>query len=351
MTCCKWPTMLNDKNSMKTLNNKFQAYRHLFPVIVFLLVFFGVPEITRKIDAADLTRIRILPNVQIDDEDILLGRIAGIEGHDPLLVQKLNSIVVARAPLPGASRTLEKQVVIRCLKQNGINLNQLALQIPAKVVVTRNYTEISREKIKMLVSDYIQKTILKDHAGGSIKDIQVADSLRLPNGRITFKVIPPPNRDLLGKIPFSVHFDVNGKFHKRVWATATVEVLAEVVITKKPVGRHKPITEDDIELLYMDLAKLPSGVITDPEAVLGKRTKRAIGAKTVLRADLVESPPLVKRGDVVVIIAESSGLKITALGEVKKKGRLGESIPVMNYDSKKILYGRVMDSSTVKVEF
>jgi flagella basal body P-ring formation protein FlgA len=336
---------------MKTLNYKFQAYRHLFPVIIFLLVFFWVPEITRGIDAADLTRIRILPNVQINDEDILLGRIAGIDGHDTLLVQKLNSIVVARAPLPGASRTLEKQTFLMRLKQNGIDLTQLALHIPAKVVVTRNYIEISQEKIKILVSDYIQKNILKDHADGSIKDIQVADSLKLPNGRITFKVIPPRNRDLLGKIPFSVHFDVNGKFYKRVWATATVEVLAEVVITKKPVGRHKPITEDDIELLKMDLAKLPSGVITDPEAVLGKRTRRAVGAKTVLRADLVEFPPLVKRGDVVVIVVETSGLKITTLGQVKKKGRLGESIPVMNYDSKKILYARVLDSSTVKVEF
>jgi flagella basal body P-ring formation protein FlgA len=336
---------------MKTLNRKFQAYRHLFPVIIFLLVFFGVPEIFRKIDAAELIRIRVLPNVQINGEDILLGKIAGIEGHDRLLVQKLSSIVVARAPLPGESRTLEKKAFKLRLKQNGINLSQLALHIPAKVVVTRNYIEISRDKIKMLVSDYIQKNIIKDNADGSIKDIRVADSLQLPNGRITFKVIPPRNRDLLGKIPFSVHFDVNGKFYKRVWATATVEVLAEVVITKKPLGRHKPITEDDIELLKMDLAKLPSGVITDPEAVLGKRTKRAIGAKTVLRADQVELPPLVKRGDVVVIIAESGGLKITAMGQVKKKGRLGESIPVMNYDSKKILYGRVLDSSTVKVEF
>jgi flagella basal body P-ring formation protein FlgA len=54
---------------------------------------------------------------------------------------------------------------------------------------------------------------------------------------------------------------------------------------------------------------------------------------------------------VVVIIAESSGFIITTLGKVKKKGRLGESIPVMNYDSKKILYARVLDSSTVKVDF
>ena len=111
------------------------------------------------------------------------------------------------------------------------------------------------------------------------------------------------------------------------------------------------INTNDIEMMRMDLAKLPSDVITDPEVILGKRTKRAVGGKTPLRTNLVEFPPLVKRGDVVVIIAESSGLKITALGQVKRKGRLGESIPVINYDSKKILYARVLDSNTVKVEF
>jgi flagella basal body P-ring formation protein FlgA len=219
------------------------------------------------------------------------------------------------------------------------------------VVVTRNYIEISRDRIKTLVSDYIEKNVLKDHANGSIKDIQVEDDLMLPIGRITFKVTPPRNRDMLGKVPFSVYFDVNGKFYKRVWAIATVELMAEVVVTKKPLGRHKPITEDDIEIQNLDLAKLPSGVITDPDSVLGKRTKRAIGTNTVMRANLVEYPPLVKRGDVVIILVETSGMRITALGQVKKKGRLGESIPVMNYDSKKILYARVLDSSTVKVDF
>ena len=336
---------------MKTLNYKLQAYSHLFALIVFLLVFLGVPERSREINAADLTRIRILPNVQVNDENILLGKIATIESHDSLLAQKLSNIAVAKAPLPGKARTLENQVFILRLKQNGFDPSQLALHIPAKVVITRNYIEISREKIKMLVTDYIQTNILNDYADGNIKDIQVVDNLLVPNGRVSFKVVPPRNRELLGKIPLTVQFEVNGKFYKRVWVTATIELLAEVVITKKPLGRHKPITEDDIELLKMDLAKLPSGVITDPEAVLGKRTKRAIGTKTALRADLVEFPPLVKRGDVVVIIAETSGLKITALGEVKKRGRFGERIPVMNYDSKKILYARVLDSSTVKVEF
>jgi flagella basal body P-ring formation protein FlgA len=101
----------------------------------------------------------------------------------------------------------------------------------------------------------------------------------------------------------------------------------------------------------MDLSNVPANVITEPEAILGKRTRRAIGAKTILRTDLIEFPPLVKRGDLVMIIAESDGFKITALGQVKKRGRLGERIPVINFDSKKILYARVVDANTVKVDY
>jgi flagella basal body P-ring formation protein FlgA len=155
----------------------------------------------------------------------------------------------------------------------------------------------------------------------------------------------------MGPCSIAVDFSVNGHFEKKVRATATVEVWGPVVVTRKPLGRYKPIVEDDIVLQTMDLANLSSNVLTDPAAVLGKRTKRAIGAQTPLRADSVELPPLVKRGDLVVIIAQSKGLKITTRGLVKKKGRLGDRIPVVNVDSKKVLYARVIDSNTVQVDF
>jgi flagellar basal body P-ring formation protein FlgA len=72
----------------------------------------------------------------------------------------------------------------------------------------------------------------------------------------------------------------------------------------------------------------------------------------VLRSDLIEFPPLVKRGDVVLVVAESGGLRITTLGMVKQReGRRGERIRVENIDSKKSLYGRVLDAKTVKVDF
>ena len=48
---------------------------------------------------------------------------------------------------------------------------------------------------------------------------------------------------------------------------------------------------------------------------------------------------------------KTNGLKITALGQVKKKGARGDRIPVVNFESKKVLYARVMDANTVKIDF
>ena len=317
----------------------------------FLLVLVLSSGTNAEVDAADTTRINIAAKVEIEEENILLGRIAEIEGGDPTLVQKLSDIVVGKAPLAGNSRDLNERIIKLRLKQNGFDPSDLQLQVPSRVVVTRSFIEIEREKLKTLVSEYLSKNLPTDGDNVNIKDIRVAAAVRLPTGRITYKIIPPRNRALVGKIPISIDFEVNGKLRKRVWVTATVEVFADVLVTTKPLGRYKPITEDDIEIQKLNLADLPSNVITNPDAVLGKRTKRALGARTVLRANLVEFPPLVNRGDVVVIIAESGGLKVTALGQVKKKGGLGDRIPVINFDSKKILYARVLDSNTVRVEF
>ena len=111
------------------------------------------------------------------------------------------------------------------------------------------------------------------------------------------------------------------------------------------------ITENDIHLKKMDLSKMKPNAITTLDGVLGKRTKRAIKTDEVLRTDQIELPPLVRRGDVVSIIAESNGLRITALGEVRKKGCRGERIKVLNLDSKKCIYANVLDSNTVRVDF
>jgi len=41
----------------------------------------------------------------------------------------------------------------------------------------------------------------------------------------------------------------------------------------------------------------------------------------------------------------------TALGEVKKSGRRGERVKVINLNSNKRIFARIIDENTVKVDF
>ncbi len=316
--------------------------------LAFLLI---LPGISGDLFAAEFTTVRILKKVSIDGDRILLGEIAEINGQDQELILKLKATVIGKAPMPGRVRRIDADYVKIRLRQRGINPSQIKFTAPETIEISRSFIEIPDEKIKKAVLAFVYENIPWDRSRVRIKDIRINQHVILPKGRITYRIVPPKRRDILGVVPLSVLFEVNGHFKKRIWATVNIEVTTGVVVTRRPLRRHQLITEGDIRIEERNLAGLPSHIITDYKEVLGRRTRRTINSNEVLRSDLIEFPPLVKRGDVVLIIAESDELRITALGKVKGKGHRGEMIEVINLDSNKLIYARVLDSNTVRVDF
>jgi flagella basal body P-ring formation protein FlgA len=323
----------------------------LFVLIWVSLGVFVLLETPCHVCAAGMNTIRILDRAEIKADKIRLGDIAEISGKNPEGVRRLQNIVIGKAPLPGRSRSIDEEYIIVRLRQNDIDPSQIQLKGSNKVDVLRSFIKIPKEKVETVVLDYIRKVIPWEKDRVKIKKVHVSEDVLLPEGSVSYRVVPPKNMDFLGSIPLSVLFNVNEEFVTRVWATVYIEVLTEAVVTKRPLKRHQLITEDDVTLKKVDLSRVRSNVFSSYEEVVGKRTKTAIGVDVLLKTDHIELPPLVKRGDVVVIIAESEGLRVTALGEVRKRGCRGERIRVMNLDSKKGIYARVVDANTVTVDF
>lgn len=298
-----------------------------------------------------LVKVDVRSNSGVDREMIMLGDIAVIDGDDPQLVGRLKSLAVGRSPLPGSSRNLSAGELTVRMKQAGIDTARIQLNAPAVASVTRNSVTIEGPQIQKIVRDFIRQNLPDRRIEMSIREIRVPEKVVLPGGRVRYEVASGPQGEMLGTFAVAVTFRVNESFEKKVWARVTVDALVEAVVTVRAMGRYRPITADDITVRKIDLSELPVNAITDPDDVLGKRTKRAIHSNRVLSTDLVELPPLVKRGDLVTIVAQLEGLKITTLGKVKKKGRQGERIPVLNMDSQKVIFARVVDANTVAVEF
>ncbi len=87
------------------------------------------------------------------------------------------------------------------------------------------------------------------------------------------------------------------------------------------------------------------------EDVVGKVLKRDVPANTLITDRILDDRVVLKRGDVVTIIAESSKLVVQAKGKTVDKGRIGDTIRVKNIASGKELTARVVSGSAVKVEF
>jgi flagella basal body P-ring formation protein FlgA len=172
-----------------------------------------------------------------------------------------------------------------------------------------------------------------------------------PSGKIGFRVTAPKHTDWLGPIPFCVHILVNGQDAVKVHAPATIEVWSDVVLAAKPLGRYQPIEAGDIVVRKMNQARVPANAIVRADQVLGLRARHNIAANCVLRNDQIESPPVVRRGDVVQMVAESEVLKVAVKAVAKENGAVGERIRVMNLRSRKIIYAQVLDKQTVQVEF
>jgi flagella basal body P-ring formation protein FlgA len=221
----------------------------------------------------------------------------------------------------------------------------------APLPVSDDAVAIEADRIKSAVTQFLKRKMPWDPKIATIKAIRGLKRFKAPAGKLRFKVMAPRGCEYLGSVPLSVSIFAGGAFYKKIWVTADIEVLSQVVMVAKPLGRHQPIKADYLELVKVDLANVPSQAIRSLDEAVGMRAKRRIFPKTILRRDYVEAPYLVQRGDLVKIVARSEALQLTAQGITKERGRRGERIRVENIDSKKQVYATVVDAATVEVQF
>jgi flagella basal body P-ring formation protein FlgA len=209
---------------------------------------------------------------------------------------------------------------------------------------------ILEEELKLSVSKYILKHLPYEKI--NIREIKINGSLSVTEGDLSYEILLPRREiSLNGKTILPVRLMVNNQYYKNIGVVVDLEVMQDVVLTLKslPPG-HIMIAED----LYVEsrvITDLPHDSFKDTQDILGKRIRSGIRAGTMLTAGMVEEPLIIKKGDQVLIVAESEMLRVLASGRAKEAGAKGEMIKIENVNSKKIIFARVVDAGTVKVDF
>jgi flagella basal body P-ring formation protein FlgA len=126
-----------------------------------------------------------------------------------------------------------------------------------------------------------------------------------------------------------------------LYVPVEINLYRPVVCPISPIARGTEITASQLQLLQLDISKLSGSYFLQVEEVVGMQAKRLLQPDSPIIASHLQPPVLVKKGDAVVMTANSGSLTVKIPGIALKDGRHGEQISIRNTQSKRVVEARV----------
>ncbi len=120
---------------------------------------------------------------------------------------------------------------------------------------------------------------------------------------------------------------------------------ADVVVPVQTLRAGTILTAED---LRVD-GRSYSGTVEDLSAAIGKEARVVLYAGRPIRREDITEPATVQRNQIVPLVFERAGLRISTGGRALDRGSPGDLIRVMNVSSRKTLFGRILPDGSVDV--
>lgn len=180
-----------------------------------------------------------------------------------------------------------------------------------------------------------------------IKMGQLDSRLRLAQCSTPLDTSLAPGSNFSGKA--TVHVKCSGSTPWTVFINANIRLFAEVIHTAEPLPRGHILGKHDLLSIESDLSQLRSGYYSKPEQLVGLQLKRRLPQHKIIKVNYVKPPTLIKRGEIVSIVAKNQGYSVKMSGTALMNGVRGERIRVKNLSSKRIIEGTVKAAGVVSI--
>ena len=124
---------------------------------------------------------------------------------------------------------------------------------------------------------------------------------------------------------------------------------AKVLTAKRTLTRGSALNTNDVKKIRMDVSRLSSDYFSDSSEIKGMVLKQRLKQGQVIRNGILEIPRLIKRGEIITILASTNTLSIRVKGEALMDGRKDDVIRVKNHGSNKVIQAKVISTGIVQV--
>jgi flagella basal body P-ring formation protein FlgA len=191
----------------------------------------------------------------------------------------------------------------------------------------------------------------RPHHRVSVRILFPKKSLTVQAGKLHLEVEKLAGGARTGRRSFRVGLFINGQFLKTINVVGEVKAQATVTTPVRWIKPNEVVVEEDITAMTVDVPSLTHDFILNQDDVIGKQVLRPLPPRKPIRKIMLDDPPIVHKGDRVMIEVRKGGLLVQAVGLAKAAGKSGDTILVQNKNSGREVFGTILSAGLVEVGF
>ncbi len=298
---------------------------------ILFLPFQGAKQEVKKKETPRII-IQLLREAKIRGNTILLGDIARIQCRDRLLREKLEETVLGPAPVGNWARWISPKEILGNLNRLNLDPQTITIKGYSRVQVFAALERIPAQEIILAAETTLRATLRKQHESDATwRIISKPRSVTVPIGR--------KSRVLQARIPsgkvgtnsafLRVDIFVDGKVVSSIPLTFQIQRFGEAVVLLRNVKRGEPIEADMLTTRRVEIKE----ATLDPYREIGELSElvasRNLRQGTILTKGDVQKPFVIRRGEIITVVAARGTVKVTTRGIAQKDGVKGATIPVL----------------------
>ena len=238
-------------------------------------------------------------------------------------------------------------------KLTGVLLTLMILSLATAVPssLAGQVVSVKGKELKALVKKYIETNMPWKQENLRIEFLGRITDPPVQGEKISCQVKSRQDEAYIGDSIFAVGIYDDGTLVREESVRVRMEVAMDVVVSAKFLPRDTEINADDVKLVRKWFNQNPANVVTQLEDVIGKHPYSDIRQNIEIKRNMLKSVKTIKRGKMVKMVLENGPMMIVTFGFSEEDGSRGDFIKVKNISSNKIVYAKVIDDSSVRIDF
>jgi len=231
-------------------------------------------------------------------------------------------------------------------------LLSFVLSLSAGAAGTSDQTQfLTEHEVRTAVERYLTEKLRGRGWQTSISQLAIPQRVSLPKGVRDLEIVAPTSWDGWGAVSMALLVRVNGVVEKNLPLRLSVDARTEMVVANRQLLAGTVVAEEDLSLEQREVAQAGGLHVSAIQDVVGMKLRSMVRSGAPVKSNQLQKVPVIHNGQLVTIVAESAGFRMTVTGRAKGSGGVGDIIKVENLNSRKQFPARIVDSSTVETGF